>query len=144
MKLSPSFIKLVAFIFAPRTDGGSSGALALHAYVPRGPHQVEFVNFIFAEKDCPEQMKRDMLQNSIQQTGTSGLIEQDDADTWPQIQRAARGVMSKTQTLKYQAIHGHEKPEGWQGGGYCYPGFTKDDTQWNWWLAYHRLMSADA
>jgi hypothetical protein len=22
-----------------------------------------------------------------------------------------------------------------------YPGFTKDDTQWNWWLAYHKLMS---
>ncbi len=58
---------LVAFIFAPRTDGGASGALALHTYVPKGPNQVEFVNFIFAEKDAPEQVKRDMLQNSIQQ-----------------------------------------------------------------------------
>lgn len=132
---------LIAFIFAPRTDGGSSGALALHTYVPKGPDRVEFVNFIFAEKDAPEQMKRDMLQNSIQQTGTSGTIEQDDADVWPVIMRNARGAASKTMTLKYQALHGHERPEGWKGGGLLYPGFTKDDTQWNWWLAYHKLMS---
>lgn len=132
---------LVLFIFAPRTDGGASGALALHTYVPRGPDKVEFVNYIFAEKDAPEQVKRDMLQNTIQQAGTSGIIEQDDADTWPQIMRNSRGAMSKHITLKYQALHGHERPEGWTGGGLLYPGFTKDDTQWNWWLNYHRLMS---
>lgn len=132
---------LIAFIFAPRTDGGSSGALALHTYVPKGPDKVEFVNFIFAEKDAPEQMKRDMLQNSIQQTGTSGTIEQDDADVWPVIMRNARGGVSKHMTLKYKALHGHERPEGWKGEGLLYPGFTKDDTQWNWWLAYHKLMS---
>lgn len=133
---------LIIFIFAPRTDGGASGALALHTYVPKGPGKVEFVNFIFAEKNAPEQMKRDMLQNAIQQSGTSGTIEQDDADVWPVIMRNARGAISKGRTLKYQALHGHERPEGWKGGGLLYPGFTKDDTQWNWWLAYHKLMSA--
>jgi hypothetical protein len=132
---------LIAFIFAPRTDGGSSGALSLHTYVPKGPGHTEFVNYIFAEKDAPEQVKRDMLQNAVQQTGTSGTIEQDDADTWPQIMANARGAMSKTMTLKYQALTGHHKPEGWYGDGLVYPGFTKDDTQWNWWLAYHKLMS---
>jgi phenylpropionate dioxygenase-like ring-hydroxylating dioxygenase large terminal subunit len=135
---------LVLFIFAPRSDGGSSGALALHTYVPRGPDKVEFLNFIFAEKDAPEQVKRDMLQNAVQQSGTSGTIEQDDADTWPQIMRNSRGAISKTMTLKYQALHGHEKPEGWKGGGLLYPGFTKDDTQWNWWLAYRKLMNTPA
>lgn len=135
---------LIAFIFAPRTDGGASGALALHTYVPRGPNRVEFVNYIFAEKDAPENVKRDMLQNSIQQTGTSGTIEQDDADTWPAIMRNSRGAVSKTMTLKYQALTGHQKPEGWPGGGLIYPGFTKDDTQWNWWLAYYRLMAQAA
>src|SRR3546814_8046473 len=95
---------LLAFIFAPRTDGGASGALALHTYVPKGPNHVEFVNFIFAEKDAPEDVKRDMLQNSIQQTGTSGIIEQEDADTWPQLLRNARGAVSKGLTLKYQGI----------------------------------------
>jgi len=131
---------LLAFIFAPRTDGGASGALALHTYVPKGPNEVEFVNFIFAEKDAPENVKRDMLQNAIQQTGTSGIIEQDDADTWPQIMRNARGAVSKHMTLKYQALTGHNKPDDWYGDGLVYPGFTKDDTQWNWWMAYYNLM----
>jgi len=132
---------LIAFIFAPRADGGASGALSLHTYVPKGPDRVEFVNFIFAEKDAPEDVKRDMLQNAIWSTGTSGTIEQDDADTWPQIMRNSRGHMSKTITLKYQALHGHERPEGWVGGGDLYPGFTKDDTQWAWWMAYYDLMT---
>jgi phenylpropionate dioxygenase-like ring-hydroxylating dioxygenase large terminal subunit len=132
---------LVLFIFAPRADGGASGALALHTYVPKGPDKVEFVNFIFAEKDAPEQVKRDMLQNAVQQSGTSGTIEQDDADTWPQIMRNARGAMGKTMTLKYQAMTGHSIPEGWKGGGNVYPGFTKDDTQWDWWMAYRKLMN---
>src|SRR3546814_9866705 len=91
---------LLAFIFAPRTDGGASGALALHTYVPKGPNHVEFANFIFAEKDAPEDVKRDMLQNSIQQTGPSGIIEQDDADTWPQNMRNARGPVSTGMTRK--------------------------------------------
>jgi nitrite reductase/ring-hydroxylating ferredoxin subunit len=132
---------LLVFIFAPRTDSGASGALTLHTYVPKGPNHVEFVNYIFAEKDAPEQVKRDMLQNAIQQTGSSGTIEQDDADTWPQIMRNARGVMSKGMTLKYQALTGHKDIEGWHGGGFTYPGFTKDDTQWNWWLAYYDAMA---
>jgi phenylpropionate dioxygenase-like ring-hydroxylating dioxygenase large terminal subunit len=132
---------LVLFIFAPRTDGGSSGALALHTYMPKGPNQFEFVNYIFAEKDAPEQVKRDMLQNAILNSGTSGVIEQDDADTWPQIFRNTHGAMSRTMTLKYQALSGNIKPDGWKGPGMTYPGFTKDDTQWNWWLNYHRLMS---
>jgi phenylpropionate dioxygenase-like ring-hydroxylating dioxygenase large terminal subunit len=130
----------IIFIFAPRSDGGTSGALAMHTFVPRGPDKFEFMNFIFAEKDAPEQVKRDMLQNAIQQTGTSGTIEQDDADAWPRLNEAARGVIGRGVTMKYQALTGHHKPEGWYGDGLVYPGFTKDDTQWNWWLAYYRLM----
>jgi phenylpropionate dioxygenase-like ring-hydroxylating dioxygenase large terminal subunit len=133
---------LVLFIFAPRTDGGASGALALHAYVPHGPDKMEFVNYVFAEKDAPESVKRDMLQNTIQQAGTSGVIEQDDADTWPQIFRNTHGAISRSQTIKYQALTGHNPPKDWPGGGFVYNGFTKDDTQWNWWLNYRRLMSS--
>jgi nitrite reductase/ring-hydroxylating ferredoxin subunit len=135
---------LVAFIFAPRMDGGASGALTLHTSVPKGPDHVEFINYIFAEKDAPDDVKRDMLQNAIWTTGTSGTIEQDDSDIWPVLWKNSQGAISQKGTLKYQALTGHHKPEGWQGGGYVYPGFTKDDTQWNWWMAYRRLMmSAD-
>jgi hypothetical protein len=118
-----------------------SSALALHAYVPRGPRRFEFVNYIFAEKDAPEEMKREILENCIRQTGISGMIEQDDADTWPHIMRSAEGPIGSEMTLKYQALSGENKPADWPGPGLVYEGFTKDDTQWNWWLNYHRLMS---
>lgn len=134
---------LVAFIYNPRTDGGYSGALTLHTYVPRGPNHLEFTNFIFAEKDASEQMKRDMMANSVRATGISGTIEQDDSDTWPHMSRNARGAIGRTQTLKYHALLGQKKPPDWPAGGYVYDGFTKDDTQWNWWLYYRELMMAD-
>lgn len=133
---------LIAFIYAPRTDGKYSGALTLHTYVPRGPDKLEFINYIFAEKDAPEAMKRDMIENAVRQTGTSGTIEQDDSDTWPHMSRSARGAMGRQSTMKYHALLGEKKPAGWPGGGYVYEGFTKDDTQWNWWLYYRQLMMA--
>jgi len=133
---------LIAFIYAPTADGSHSGALSLHAYVPHGPNQVEFINWVFAEKDAPEAMKRSMLANAIRQTGTSGTIEQDDAIAWPYMSKAARGFKGRQQTLKYQALLGENKPEGWPGGAFVYDGFTKDDTQWNWWLYYRELMTA--
>ena len=133
---------LVLFIYMPRTDGGYSGALALHSYVPRGPNHVEFTNWIFAEKTAPEQMKADMMANAVRVSGTSGTIEQDDSDTWPHLTRNAKGYMGAQQTMKYQALLGQKKPEDWPGGGYVYDGFTKDDTQWNWWLYWRELMAA--
>src|SRR3546814_539509 len=74
--------------------------------------------------------------------GSSGTIEQDDTDTWPHMTRNARGAMGKRQTLKYGALLGENKPDDWPGGGSVYAGFTKDDNQWQWWLAYRDLMLA--
>src|SRR3546814_13010292 len=86
---------LLAFIFAPRTAGGASGALALHPYVPTGPNHVEFVNLIFAEKDAPEDVTSDLLQKSHQQTRTSGTIEPDNPATWPPLMRNPRGAVTR-------------------------------------------------
>lgn len=130
----------VLFIYAPGRDGKFVGALALHAFMPKGPDKFEFYTWLFAEKDTPADVKRAMRVAGIYNVGTTGTIEQDDADTWPHMSRNAKGVMGRQQTLKYQAITGHNKPEGWPGGGHVYNGFTKDDTQWNWWLAYRRQM----
>jgi phenylpropionate dioxygenase-like ring-hydroxylating dioxygenase large terminal subunit len=131
------------FIYAPAADGTMVGALAFHAFIPRGPEHFEFWTWLFAEKDASPEMKKAMRAAGIQAVGTSGTIEQDDADTWPHMSESARGVMGKQETLKYQALLGEKKPEGWVGGGYVYEGFTKDDTQWNWWLAYRDLMSGE-
>jgi nitrite reductase/ring-hydroxylating ferredoxin subunit len=130
----------VLFIYAPGRDGNFVGALGLHSFVPKGPDKFEYYTWLFAEKDTPDEVKRAMRAAGIYNIGTTGTIEQDDSDTWPHMTRNAKGVMGRQQTLKYQALTGHNKPEGWPGGGYVYDGFTKDDTQWNWWQAYRKLM----
>lgn len=133
---------LFEFIYLPQPDGTIVGAMALHVYVPKGPDKIEFVNYIFAERDTPPELKAKMLRISIQMLGTSGLVEQDDSDTWPHQTLAAKGAVSKEVTLKYQACYDNKGPENWPGPGHVGEGFTKDDTQWAWWRYYHELMTA--
>src|SRR3546814_7517614 len=87
----------------------------------------EFYTWFFAEKGAPEDLKKRMMAVSAYNMGSSGTIEQDDADTWPHMTRNARGAMGKRQTLKYGALLGENKPDDWPGGGSVYAGFTKDD-----------------
>jgi hypothetical protein len=51
---------------------------------------------------------------------------------------------ARRSTLKYQAVYETGKPEGWPGPGIINEGFTKDDTQWHWWLHWRQLMLANA
>nr|WP_315242910.1 aromatic ring-hydroxylating dioxygenase subunit alpha [uncultured Albidiferax sp.] len=133
---------LFGFVYIPQADGTVVGSMTLHAYVPKGPDRLEFVNWIFAEKDAPPELREKMLKQTVQLFGTSGMVEQDDSDTWPHMTLAAKGAMGKKSTLKYQAVYEKGAPEGWPGPGIVNEGFTKDDTQWHWWLHWRELMSA--
>lgn len=135
---------LFGFLYIPQPDGTVVGSLTLHAYIPKGPDKLEFVNWIFAEKDTPPEMRELMLKQTIQLFGTSGMVEQDDSDTWPHITQSAKGAMGKQMTMKYQAVYETGKPAGWPGPGIVNEGFTKDDTQWHWWLHWRELMLAQS
>jgi len=135
---------LVAFIYAPQPNGEILGVTSLHTYVPRGPDKLEFTNWIFAEKDAPQEYKDRVRQVATTMLGTSGMVEQDDSDTWPHQSRNARGPQGRQVTMKYQAICSTPKPASWPGPALVYDGFTKDDTQWNWWLRWNELMNGEA
>ena len=131
---------LFGFVYIPQADGTVVGSMTMHAYVPKGPDKLEFVNWIFAEKDAPQELREKMLRQTIQLFGTSGMVEQDDSDTWPHMTLAAKGAQGKKMTLKYQAAYETGAPEGWPGPGIVNEGFTKDDTQWHWWMYWRQLM----
>ena len=133
---------LFGFVYIPQPDGTVVGSMTLHAYVPQGPDKLEFVNWVFAEKDASPELRDKMLKQTIQLFGTSGMVEQDDSDTWPHMTLAAKGAMGRKSTMKYQAVFETGAPEGWPGPGIVNEGFTKDDTQWHWWLYWHELMTA--
>lgn len=129
------------FLYAPDSKGEFVGLLAMHLFQPLGPDDMELYTWLFAEKDAPDDMKRRMLAVGVQAVGSTGVIEQDDTETWSLMTQAAKGTMGSQGTLKYQAITGeHTKPADWPGPGHVYDGFTKDDTQWNWWLAYKNAL----
>lgn len=131
----------ILFIYAPLRDGTMGSGLLLHTINPRGPEKFEWVTYFFAEKDTPDEVKKLMRAASTQAGGTSGMIEQDDSDTWPHMTQSARGYMGRTETLKYQAILGESRPDDWPDKGKVYDGFSKDDAQWLWWEQYHALMT---
>jgi hypothetical protein len=132
---------LFEFIYLPTADGKVTGAMALHTYVPMGPDKFMFMNWILAEKDTPPEQKAAMLRISCQLLGTSGMVEQDDSDTWPHQTIVSKGAMSRHITLKYQAKYETGKPDGWPGPGHVGSGFTKDDTNWSFWQYWHELMT---
>jgi phenylpropionate dioxygenase-like ring-hydroxylating dioxygenase large terminal subunit len=134
---------LLAFIYVPQPDGTILGLTSMHTYVPRGPDKLEFVNWIFAEKDAPEAHKEKVRKISTRMFGTSGMIEQDDSDTWPHQTINARGPQGRDITMKYQVRNQKPRPASWPGPAEAYEGFTSDDTQWNWWLRWYDMMTAD-
>ncbi|MGI4746818.1 MAG: aromatic ring-hydroxylating dioxygenase subunit alpha [Janthinobacterium lividum] len=136
----------ILWLYAPQADGTMGSALALHTFVPRGPDHFEYLTWVFAEKDAPAAVKTQMAAATMQLVGISGTIEQDDADTWPHLSRNARGPQGRKQTLKYGATLEEKRPLDWPGplGAFVYDGFTKDDTQWNWWLYYREMMTQTA
>ena len=116
------------------------GALALHTFNPVSADAFEMWHWTFVEKGAPEEFKRKTRVSTNFALGMSGVIEQDDAESWPAMQRSARGLMGRRHTLKYNSLLGVNKPEWWPGGGFVYAGYTKDDNQWNWWLRYREFM----
>jgi phenylpropionate dioxygenase-like ring-hydroxylating dioxygenase large terminal subunit len=145
------FPNIGTFAFPFPTAEGMSAVIALHVFVPRGPDKFEFFNWYLTEKSAPQELKDSMRRASTLAFGISGFIETDDADTWPQMTAASRGTMGRQQTIKYGALCGEDQPltgywdeEGpFPGGGHLYPGFTKDDAQWQWWLRWRDFMTAD-
>jgi hypothetical protein len=122
-------------------DGSVSSINRIHTTVPRGPGAFELLSWALVERDAPEEVRASARRTSVSMTGISGFIEQDDAETWPALTRSARGFMGRQMTLKYGAILGDTRPEGWGGGGEVYDGFNRDDSQWHWWLRYRDFLS---
>jgi len=120
------------------------GVICLHSFVPKGIDKFEFMNWYLVEKTASEEMRSAMRRAMTLAFGTSGFVENDDADTWPQMTQSARGVMGRRQRIRYGAMTGEgTKPADWPGPGHVYDGFNKDDCQWRWWERYFEIMTEE-
>ena len=121
----------------PGPDGQPILIVNIGGLVPVAPDRFELWLGVLVEKRAPEAIKAMMRKPTLLDIG--GV---DDMESWPSVQRAARGSLGRRQTLKYNSHSGVRKPEGWPGPGLVYAGFSQDDSQWNFWLRWLELMTA--
>jgi phenylpropionate dioxygenase-like ring-hydroxylating dioxygenase large terminal subunit len=138
--------QIQALLTYPPSPGGMFPNVGfLHAnlrvHVPTGPSEFQMINWVLVEKDAPAEFKAAMRKDMLLGFGTSGTIEQDDAESWPSIQKSGSGYQGSKEHMRYQAFVGHNPPEGWEGGAEVYVGASKDDSAWNFWLRYRDYMS---
>ena len=143
-KLTPGQIN--ALLTYPPNPGGmfpNVGFLHqnLRVHIPTGVDTFEMLNFVLVEKDAPAEFKEAIRKAMLLGFGTSGTVEQDDAESWPSMQKSATGFQGSKEKMRYQAFVGHNPPEGWDGPEEVYQGFSKDDSAWNFWLRYRDYLS---
>lgn len=128
------------------SDGSTAPYISLRTYTPVGVDQFEFTNWSLVAKDAPEEYRNRLSKTLSFSQGAGGFVEQDDAETWPGIQAAAKGFIGRQQTLKYWALSGHNPPANWpeNAKGDIHTGFSKDDPQWKWWQRYFSKITDKA
>ena len=126
--------------YFPLPDGKMGSCTSWNVFLPKGPGRFELMHWALAEKGASPELRETTRRATLLALGASGIVEQDDAEAWPSMQRAAEGYVGRKQTLKYQALVGENKPDNWPGGGHVYEGFTKDDNQWEWWLRWRDFV----
>jgi len=125
------------------SDDGSHGpVMVARAWTPRSPELFEMLTWTLVERDAPPDLREQTRLTTLRNFGISGFIEQDDAEAWQGIQKAVQGPVARRMTAKYQAKLGVTRPEGFEGGGDVYAGFSRDDAQWAWWKRYAQVMGA--
>jgi hypothetical protein len=115
----------------------------LRVHVPLGPDRFEMINWVLVEKDAPAEFKNQVKRKMVRGFGSAGVIEQDDAESWPAMQQSASGYLGSQQAMRYQAFVGHNPPPGWEGGAHVYHGFTKDDSAWDFWRRYRHYLRGE-
>jgi hypothetical protein len=118
--------------------------ITIRTWNPHGPEELEVLSWSLVERSAQENLRGHTRKTTIQTFGSSGIIEQDDAEAWPSLTRASKGTFGKQQWLRYQARHEAKTPEGWPDKGLLYSGISKDDNQWNWWTSYYEFLTNTA
>ena len=129
-------------MYNPMYNGMPAPFLSFRTYVPIGPDKFEFYMWVLVAKGASEEYRDLMRRSTSFMQGAAGFIEGDDAEVWPGQTSAARGYVTRQQTLKYWAMTGDTKPESLPGEGQVHVGFSRDDPQWNWWKVYFDRLEA--
>jgi phenylpropionate dioxygenase-like ring-hydroxylating dioxygenase large terminal subunit len=114
----------------------ASGGAGARTWSPRGVGEHVFWLQQFVPKDTAEEAREAM--RAMQLDGPPG-----DADAYESIQRAANRGHTRHQTMKYNAELEPNRPDHWPDHGDVRVGFSRDDSQWAWWVKYFDVMTEE-
>jgi phenylpropionate dioxygenase-like ring-hydroxylating dioxygenase large terminal subunit len=121
------------------TDGKEYRTANLANFMPTGPGTMEYRPLSLVEKGTPEDV-RDMVRKT---TALITTLLGDDADMVRSITKSAGGAVGGTATMKYNAWRGENKPKHWPGPGTVYAGFSRDETNWDFWSKWFSMLTDD-
>lgn len=128
----------------PLPDGTMLMTRMLQSIIPYGVEHFDFSGqgVMLVPADTPRELMASLRRSPRGGgTGVSGIAMEDN-NVWRSITTTARTPYAKKATLKYPAVGGPNKPEGWQGPGVIYDGFSHDDSQWHGWMHHYDVMTA--
>lgn len=136
----------LSFLNAPGApeEGKVVPYLTVRVWRPLGSDQMEIWSWLFVEKDAPDEFKELSYRSYVLTFGTSGTLEQDDAENWSSITKVSKGMMAQSIPLNYTMGLNHLKSVAdWPGPGAAYPIDYTEFAQRAWWKRYLDLMRLD-
>ncbi len=113
-----SFLNVAAFI---EPNKPPVHYLTIRVWQPVGPGKIEIVSWNLVEKDAPAWLKRQSPQAYAASFGSSGMLEQDDAENWISISKTAKGTLGKKMLQHLQMGMTNERLlQDWPGPGKAY------------------------
>lgn len=83
----------------------------MRVWQPKGPGKIEVWNWIVVDRDAPQDAKEDFRDGAIRSFGPGGLLEQDDAELWEEIQSGFNGPVGRGSRFCVQMGLGYERDD---------------------------------
>lgn len=116
--------------------------LTLRLWRPLSHDTMEVWSWFLVEKDAPEAFKQESYETYVRTFGTSGVFEQDDAETWRAITAGTQGRLNGSQMLNFEMGMGVlGSDDTWKGPGRALASGYAERNQREFWGRWLELIS---
>jgi nitrite reductase/ring-hydroxylating ferredoxin subunit len=126
----------------PTAHGTLGSVITPRIWIPRGVDRTEVLLWPMVERGASDEERQATIATTIQNFSSSGIWEQDDAESWASIQRNLAGDAGRKARFDYSSSF---EPDGagWPGGGDVWPGVNGDNCQWGFWRRWRSFVAGD-
>lgn len=116
--------------------------LTLRLWRPLSHDSMEVWSWFLVEKEAPEAFKHESYETYVRTFGTSGVFEQDDAETWRAITAGTQGRLNGSQMLNFEMGMGVlDSDDTWKGPGRALSSGYAERNQREFWGRWLELIS---